>query len=109
MSRVIVSTPIDLDEHFDLDLALVVPTDEQSLTTGTMTEQNYNFDAEVANMPTVWIADTCAVCMEKIDEEKSGKRMACCHVFHASCLSTWLARRGSCPLCRRCVAKKPNG
>ena len=32
-------------------------------------------------------------------------QLACQHTFHAECVLQWLARSGSCPLCKDAVAK----
>lgn len=40
----------------------------------------------------------CAVCLESL--VGNGAQLPCRHVFHHECVVPWLARRGSCPLCR---------
>lgn len=40
---------------------------------------------------------SCAICT---DEIVKGKRLACSHVFHSSCLKMWCEREVSCPICR---------
>ncbi|KAK9749120.1 hypothetical protein RND81_02G103600 [Saponaria officinalis] len=43
----------------------------------------------------------CAVCLSKF-EHKDVLRLLpiCCHVFHATCIDTWLSANLTCPLCR---------
>lgn len=90
--------PPQLDEMFDLDLALTIPRDSN-------TERN---DAQVTavarHMPTVIVGggNLCAVCMEPLRSE--GKQVQCGHVFHENCISQWLLICDSCPLCRSKVS-----
>jgi hypothetical protein len=53
-------------------------------------------EAELAGSP------ACSVCLEPFlaGEEVVLAGCAASHPFHGPCLETWLARRGSCPLCR---------
>jgi hypothetical protein len=45
---------------------------------------------------------SCPICWEQDEIAKS--TLACGHSFHTACLSTWLARNPTCPLCRRVIA-----
>eukprot|EP00605_Chrysophyceae_sp_TOSAG23-4_P001480 GSChrysophyteH1.ASY1.ANO1.1617.1 assembled CDS len=40
----------------------------------------------------------CPVCHEPMSE---GKKLPCNHIFHISCLRTWLQHKQECPMCRR--------
>ena len=45
--------------------------------------------------------DTCAVCLDSIEEDDIIRGLTCGHVFHASCVDPWLtSRRACCPLCK---------
>jgi hypothetical protein len=54
-----------------------------------------------------WVLPTdCAVCLEDLVEGEKLARLPCTaggktggHVFHASCIMTWLVKSPSCPLC----------
>jgi hypothetical protein len=48
----------------------------------------------------------CPVCYEVITASES-TRTPCGHVFHQSCMSTWLERATTCPSCRAVVAAAP--
>ncbi|CAO3703937.1 unnamed protein product [Rhizopus stolonifer] len=49
--------------------------------------------------------ETCSVCLEPLDENKSGiLTIFCQHAFHCHCLLKW--RDGSCPVCRYSQNKK---
>lgn len=42
--------------------------------------------------------DDCAICRESMD---TAKKLPCGHLFHHSCLRSWLEQHHSCPTCRR--------
>lgn len=46
----------------------------------------------------------CAVCLSPYEEGEEIRRLKCRHIFHKSCLDTWLRQdAATCPLCRRMV------
>ncbi|CAH0551458.1 unnamed protein product [Brassicogethes aeneus] len=42
-------------------------------------------------------SDNCAICWEKMD---SARKLPCNHLFHNTCLLSWLEQDTSCPTCR---------
>lgn len=42
-------------------------------------------------------SDNCAICWEKMD---TARKLPCAHLFHNSCLQSWLEQDTSCPTCR---------
>lgn len=45
--------------------------------------------------------DTCAICIDNLEEDDDVRGLTCGHAFHASCLDPWLtSRRACCPLCK---------
>ncbi|CAH1164366.1 unnamed protein product [Phaedon cochleariae] len=42
-------------------------------------------------------SDNCAICWEKMD---SARKLPCLHLFHNTCLLSWLEQDTSCPTCR---------
>lgn len=46
--------------------------------------------------------DSCAICLGELGTAAEPIHMirACQHIFHPACLTTWLARKAECPLCR---------
>ncbi|XP_029725861.1 E3 ubiquitin-protein ligase AMFR isoform X1 [Aedes albopictus] len=41
--------------------------------------------------------DNCAICWEKME---TARKLPCSHLFHNSCLQSWLEQDTSCPTCR---------
>ncbi|XP_059168865.1 E3 ubiquitin-protein ligase AMFR-like [Physella acuta] len=47
-------------------------------------------------------ADDCAICWERMD---SARKLPCGHLFHNSCLRSWLEQDSSCPTCRTTLSE----
>ncbi|CAF1861492.1 BnaC04g36390D [Brassica napus] len=55
---------------------------------------------------TAKVEGSCAICLEEMSEEGSEQEALCqppecVHMFHEDCLTNWLDRHDSCPLCRQ--------
>ena len=42
----------------------------------------------------------CSVCLCEFEENNNVRMSICHHIFHASCLESWLSKHENCPLCR---------
>lgn len=52
----------------------------------------------------------CVVCLFDFEEGEKISELQCGHAFHASCISKWLFRFNSCPICKAVVkASRPQG
>lgn len=46
-------------------------------------------------------AELCSVCMENFNLDEEVKKLSCSHLFHGDCISPWLKKRQTCPICRK--------
>ncbi|CAK92588.1 unnamed protein product (macronuclear) [Paramecium tetraurelia] len=44
--------------------------------------------------------DNCGICLESLKTAKVICKIQCSHVFHGSCIETWLKKNSYCPFCR---------
>ncbi|KAG9229572.1 hypothetical protein BJ875DRAFT_187087 [Amylocarpus encephaloides] len=45
--------------------------------------------------------DSCAICIDTLEDNDDIRGLSCGHAFHAGCLDPWLtSRRACCPLCK---------
>lgn len=45
--------------------------------------------------------DSCAICIDTLEDDEDIRGLTCGHAFHAGCLDPWLtSRRACCPLCK---------
>jgi E3 ubiquitin-protein ligase AMFR len=50
-------------------------------------------------------SDNCAICWEKM---LTARKLPCSHLFHESCLQSWLEQDTSCPTCRLALSVQSN-
>lgn len=48
-------------------------------------------------------SDDCAICWDTME---SARKLPCCHLFHNSCLRSWLEQDTSCPTCRTSLKRE---
>ncbi|ESQ52947.1 hypothetical protein EUTSA_v10017923mg [Eutrema salsugineum] len=50
----------------------------------------------------------CAVCLSLMEEKETARMLPNCkHVFHVTCVDTWLTTQSTCPVCRSEVEPSP--
>ncbi|KAF9672994.1 hypothetical protein SADUNF_Sadunf11G0102200 [Salix dunnii] len=51
----------------------------------------------------------CSICLQDLKDWDSVRKLPYCeHYFHLECIDEWLARNGSCPICRNYVSSIDN-
>jgi len=51
---------------------------------------------------------SCSICYEPLQDGEKVGVLPCDHLFHSSCLKTWLTRRNVCPLCQAIEIATPS-
>lgn len=54
----------------------------------------------VLTAPPAPIADKCPICQEPLNARSYVHRLPCGHNVHGDCISTWLNKQRTCPVCR---------
>ncbi|KAF5183736.1 hypothetical protein FRX31_026676 [Thalictrum thalictroides] len=44
--------------------------------------------------------EVCAICLNNMKEDEEARTLGCNHSFHIDCISKWVERQTTCPLCR---------
>ncbi|XP_035207244.1 E3 ubiquitin-protein ligase AMFR-like [Stegodyphus dumicola] len=50
-------------------------------------------------------SDDCAICWDRME---TARKLPCGHMFHTSCLHSWLEQVSNCPTCRVALAQRDN-
>lgn len=81
------SVPAIAESPTDVEEAEAVETDE----------------VEIQHLPEdIGSGDTCAICIDQLEEDDEVRGLSCGHAFHCACVDVWLTtRRAICPLCKR--------
>ncbi|KAI1857142.1 hypothetical protein JX265_011343 [Neoarthrinium moseri] len=68
---------------------------------GSDDEDDDHIDAAVPPELLAASGDTCAICIDTLEDDDDVRGLTCGHAFHAVCLDPWLTnRRACCPLCK---------
>ena len=114
IGKEIQSTPREMDNailpHIKTshDHAHSPALDHESKTlapTTTAEEEDMDDDEHILNaVPTAMLenpGDSCAICIDTLEDDDDVRGLTCGHAFHASCIDPWLtSRRACCPLCK---------
>jgi hypothetical protein len=64
-------------------------------------EDDEHIDAALPPELMAAAGDTCAICIDTLEDDDDVRGLTCGHAFHAVCLDPWLTnRRACCPLCK---------
>lgn len=60
-------------------------------------------ETQITHLPQdIGSGDTCAICIDQLEEDDEVRGLTCGHAFHSSCVDVWLTtRRAICPLCKK--------
>merc|ERR1712066_356081 len=45
--------------------------------------------------------EECPICLKRLEQDDEVLLLPCSHQFHSDCLTAWLNKAASCPLCRK--------
>ncbi|KAK3300539.1 uncharacterized protein B0H64DRAFT_18158 [Chaetomium fimeti] len=64
-------------------------------------EEDEHIDAALPPECLGTAGDTCAICIDALEDDDDVRGLTCGHAFHAACIDPWLTtRRACCPLCK---------
>jgi hypothetical protein len=96
---------VETEEHNPLEQVQTTASTVHKHATATSEDEEEDDDEQIHTaIPPELInnpGDSCAICIDTLEEDDDVRGLTCSHVFHAGCLDPWLtSRRACCPLCK---------
>ncbi|TVY46537.1 RING finger protein [Lachnellula occidentalis] len=96
-------TAVEEQNHLE-EVPTTTSTVDKLQTTATEMEEDEEDDHILTAVPPELLnnpGDSCAICIDTLEEDDDIRGLTCGHAFHAGCLDPWLtSRRACCPLCK---------
>ncbi|TVY31482.1 E3 ubiquitin-protein ligase [Lachnellula subtilissima] len=98
-------TPVVEEQNNLEEVPTTTSTVDKLQTTATELEEEDDDDDHILTaVPPELLTnpgDSCAICIDTLEEDDDIRGLTCGHAFHAGCLDPWLtSRRACCPLCK---------
>lgn len=92
--------------HMEQKLVFKLPNSHRYLILRLLNDRLTRFSYPMASQEELADnSDNCAICWEKMD---TARKLPCGHLFHNSCLQSWLEQDTSCPTCRLALSMQAN-
>ncbi|KAH6619282.1 hypothetical protein B0J18DRAFT_240185 [Chaetomium sp. MPI-SDFR-AT-0129] len=89
------------ESHRDPDPDSAVAQKHMSQISHDEEEEDDHIDAALPPECVGTTGDTCAICIDALEDDDDVRGLTCGHAFHAVCIDPWLTtRRACCPLCK---------
>lgn len=78
------------------------PANEKQTEEEVITAEEEEEIQRLPDMNELASGDTCAICIDTLDDDDEVRGLTCGHAFHCTCVDVWLTtRRAICPLCKK--------
>lgn len=100
-----------LDHRFTKPLRAGQSQDLQAVFEATVEREFADWRSEwESKFPDLFIGHAiCTICFDPIGDREMIRGLPCLHVFHKSCMDSWLEElHVTCPLCKQNILKAPS-